>query len=282
MVDQSTGQPHYEYEWQNPNRKTFDFGKVLGRSFSGVFAEPKPLLIGIAVVSIFTILMSLLTSGMTQDLVSNPDNLEVSSFLGLSIGGNIITLLMIVWFQLIVIQTSYSTFTNDPNYKTGVIAKAFRLTLPMFVIALIYAVVCILGFYALLIGFIFVWPGWALAGPVYVIERAGIFGSLGRAWNLSKGNKRWIFLLLFLLGILSFIIFSASTGIMMTVGGFNMFDPSSMTDFNPLSPTMIIATILSSIASYFLYAIFASGLTAAYVEIKEIREGGASVGDIFA
>lgn len=282
MVDQSTGQPHYEYEWQNPNRKTFDFGKVLGRSFSGVFAEPKPLLIGIAVVSIFTILMSLLTSGMTQDLVSNPDNLEVSSFLGLSIGGNIITLLMIVWFQLIVIQTSYSTFTNDPNYKTGVIAKAFRLTLPMFVIALIYAVVCILGFYALLIGFIFVWPGWALAGPVYVIERAGIFGSLGRAWSLSKGNKRWIFLLLFLLGILSFIIFSASTGIMMTVGGFNMFDPSSMTDFNPLSPTMIIATILSSIASYFLYAIFASGLTAAYVEIKEIREGGASVGDIFA
>lgn len=282
MVDQSTGQPHYEYEWQNPNRKTFDFGKVLGRSFSGVFAEPKPLLIGIAVVSIFTILMSLLTSGMTQDLVSNPDNLEVSSFLGLSIGGNIITLLMIVWFQLIVIQTSYSTFTNDPNYKTGVIAKAFRLTLPMFVIALIYAVVCVLGFYALLIGFIFVWPGWALAGPVYVIERAGIFGSLGRAWNLSKGNKRWIFLLLFLLGILSFIIFSASTGIMMTVGGFNMFDPSSMTDFNPLSPTMIIATILSSIASYFLYAIFASGLTAAYVEIKEIREGGASVGDIFA
>lgn len=282
MVDQSTGQPHYEYEWQNPNRKTFDFGKVLGRSFSGVFAEPKPLLIGIAVVSIFTILMSLLTSGMTQDLVSNPDNLEVSSFLGLSIGGNIITLLMIVWFQLIVIQTSYSTFTNDPNYKTGVIAKAFRLTLPMFVIALIYAVVCILGFYALLIGFIFVWPGWALAGPVYVIERAGIFGSLGRAWNLSKGNKRWIFLLLFLLGILSFIIFSASTGIMMTVGGFNMFDPSSMTDFNPLSPTMIIATILSSIASYFLYSIFASGLTAAYVEIKEIREGGASVGDIFA
>lgn len=282
MVDQSTVQPHYEYEWQNPNRKTFDFGKVLGRSFSGVFAEPKPLLIGIAVVSIFTILMSLLTSGMTQDLVSNPDNLEVSSFLGLSIGGNIITLLMIVWFQLIVIQTSYSTFTNDPNYKTGVIAKAFRLTLPMFVIALIYAVVCILGFYALLIGFIFVWPGWALAGPVYVIERAGIFGSLGRAWSLSKGNKRWIFLLLFLLGILSFIIFSASTGIMMTVGGFNMFDPSSMTDFNPLSPTMIIATILSSIASYFLYAIFASGLTAAYVEIKEIREGGASVGDIFA
>lgn len=282
MVDQSTGQPHYEYEWQNPNRKTFDFGKVLGRSFSGVFAEPKPLLIGIAVVSIFTILMSLLTSGMTQDLVSNPDNLEVSSFLGLSIGGNIITLLMIVWFQLIVIQTSYSTFTNDPNYKTGVIAKAFRLTLPMFVIALIYAVVCVLGFYALLIGFIFVWPGWALAGPVYVIERAGIFGSLGRAWSLSKGNKRWIFLLLFLLGILSFIIFSASTGIMMTVGGFNMFDPSSMTDFNPLSPTMIIATILSSIASYFLYAIFASGLTAAYVEIKEIREGGASVGDIFA
>lgn len=282
MVDQSTQQPQFQYDWQNPNRKTFDFGKVLGRSFSGVFADLKPLLIGIAIVSIFTILMSLLTSGMTQDVVSNPDNLDVSSFLGLSIGGNIITLLMIVWFQLIVIQTSYSTFTNDPNYKTGVIAKAFRLTLPMFVIAFIYSVVCILGLYALVIGFIFVWPGWALAGPVYVIERAGIFGSLGRAWSLSKGNKRWIFLILFLLGLLSLIIFSASTGIMMTVGGFNMFDPSSMTDFNPLSPTMIIATILSSIASYFLYAIFASGLTAAYVEIKEIREGGSSVGDIFA
>jgi len=44
----------------------------------------------------------------------------------------------------------------------------------------------------------------------------------------------------------------------------------------------VLNTLLIGIPSYFFYAIFASGLTAAYVEIKTMKGGAASVGDIFS
>ena len=39
MTNNDPGAPEYEYDWQNPNKKSFDFGMVLGRAFSGVFAN---------------------------------------------------------------------------------------------------------------------------------------------------------------------------------------------------------------------------------------------------
>ncbi len=282
MVNQSPGQPQYQYEWQNPTHRSFDFGKVFGRAFSGVFADIKPLLIGLLVVGLFTVGLSVMTTGATQDMVANPNNMDMGTFYLVTFGGNLISLLMIVWFQLIVIHTAYAKFTGDELVGQNVIGKALRFTLPMFVIAFIYSLVCILGFYALLIGFVFVWPGWALAGPVYVFERKGVFGSLGRAWTLARNYKRWILLFLFVLSLIASVIYSLIAGLAVVAGGYNMFDPASVGDINAASPRMLIVTSLSAVAGYFIYAVYASGLTAAYLEIKDIKEGGTTLGDVFA
>lgn len=69
---------------------------------------------------------------------------------------------------------------------------------------------------------------------------------------------------------------------MVMVGGYNMFDPASIGEINPASIRMILATAITAIATYIIYAAFASGLTAAYLEIKDIKEGGARLGDVFA
>jgi len=45
MANINPGAPKQQFDWQNPNQATFDFGRVLGRSFTGVFANLKPLAI---------------------------------------------------------------------------------------------------------------------------------------------------------------------------------------------------------------------------------------------
>lgn len=40
MVNQTPDQPEYEYEWQNPDRKTFEIGRVVSETFKAILAYP--------------------------------------------------------------------------------------------------------------------------------------------------------------------------------------------------------------------------------------------------
>ena len=273
-----------QYDWQNSNLKTFDFGRVFGQSVTGTFHNPKALLIGLVVVAVITIGMSLITVGITNSVMQSEITEDtLGGIFGVTIGTNVVSLMLAVWFQLIIVNASYSHITGNQDSSETALARATRQFLPMFVIAIIYSLVCIMGFYALLIGFVFVWPGWALAGPVYVFEKAGVFGSLGRAWTLARGNKRWVFLLLLVISVISFIIFGAILGILYVITDTSLFDVDTL-DSNTFmsSPGLFIFSILSSIVTYILYGWFAAAMTAAYVEIKTLKEGAPTVAEVFA
>ena len=51
-----------QYDWQNPNLKTFDFGRVLGRAFTGIFANFKLLAIAIVISLVISIFMSIISN----------------------------------------------------------------------------------------------------------------------------------------------------------------------------------------------------------------------------
>ncbi len=288
MVNQSPDQPNYEYEWQNPNHKTFDFGRVFGNTFSSFFGNFKrfliPLLIATVALSVFT---TVATSAMTDQLqafIESPTSGNMGGYFTFTFGTNLVSLLFCVWFQIVVIHSTYSHITKNESFSENLIQKALKLLFPVFFMAILYVIVCIVGFYAFLIGFIFVWPGWALAGPVYVFERKGVFGSLGRAWTLAKGNKRWIILLLLVLSVILFAVYMVVFLIMAVAGASNIFDPTSVdiANIDYFSPVMIAATVLSSFVSFVLYGIFASALTAAYIEIRNNKEGGSEISKVFS
>ena len=285
MTNTDPGAPQYEYDWQNPNKKSFDFGRVLGRAFSGVLANIKPLLIAIGITLIFSVSMSLFSTSQLKNIIGDGDIESAILSPGYwlwSLGPGVPALLFTIWIQLIVIETSYAEFTNGAQ-PVSPLTSTLRFLLPMLVIAIIYFIICNLGFYALLIGFLFVWPGWALAGPILVLEKKGIFGSLGQAWSLSKGSKRWILLLLFLLSLLTLIIYTVMTAITMAVIGGNVLfggDPTA-TLYMPIEK-QIFLNLSMGLIGYFIYAVFASGLTAAYVEVKTIKDGAPSLGEIFS
>jgi len=214
--------PSVQYEWQNPNHKTFNFGRVLGEAFTGVFANMKPLAIAVVISLSITIILNIISTQQLSSMIGDggvdalAESVASPAYWAWSFAASIPALFLFLWIQLIVVQTSYSKFTNSPPPSTP-LKTALRFVLPMFVISVIYIIVCTFGFYLLLIGFIFIWPGWALAGPILVFEKKGIFGSLGEAWNLSRGSKRWIFLLLTLLVIIGGLIYAVMLMISVTI-----------------------------------------------------------------
>ena len=288
MVNQTPDQPTHEYDWQNPNRKTFDFGRVFGNTFSSFFGNFKrlliPLLIATFVLSVFSTVTQAAMTDQVQAFIENPNGENMGGYLTFTYGIQLVSLLFTVWFQLVVIHTSYSFITKNETFTENLILKAFKYLFPVFFMALIYFIVCIFGVLFFLVGFIFVWPGWALAGPVYVIERKGVFGSLGRAWTLANGNKRWILLLLFILVMILFAFYLVLFSIMAVVGAASVFDPTSLdyANIDYYSPVMIFVSVLSSLVSFLVYGMFSSALTAAYIEIRGIKEGGSEISKVFS
>ena len=277
-------QSGHQYDWQNPNRKSFDFGRVFGRSFTSLFASPRLVLIAIAIGLALTVLSAILMTSQLQGVLENssPEEFMLDGGYWAWTGAiSMFGLLLTVWVQLVVIQTAYANIT-ETDAPSNAFGRALRLTIPMFVTAIIYVIVCYIGMIPLFIGFIFIWPGWALAGPMMVHENKGVFSSLGASWNFSKGNKRYIFLLLLVMAIIGIVVYSVALGIGMMFTGVNVMagDPTAM--FNMSIGQQLIYNGTAGLGGYFLYALFASALTSAYVEIKELKSGVASVGDVFA
>jgi len=191
MAYSEPGTSPYKYDWQNPNRQTFDFGRVFGRAFSGVFSQFKSLATAVLIVLFITLLLSILSNQQVLKIIGDgtvANAINGPAYWGWSMMGSIPAMFFVLWVQLVVVLTSYAEFTKSNEVSTPLIT-ALRFVLPMFVIALIYSIVSIAGFYLFLIGFIFVWPGWALAGPILVHEKKGIFGSIGEAWSQSRGSN---------------------------------------------------------------------------------------------
>lgn len=280
MVEQTP-----QWDWQNPQPKpAFDVGGVLGRAFKGLFAQPRTLLYAMGVVIASSVLIAFITSSQMSTLGQSqtPEEMISSpSYWGVTSVTSILSMLIVLWFQIVIVLTSHASFTGRPAFAGSPLIAAMKFIPGMLLIAFIYSFVSILGFYALFIGFLFVWPGWALAGPVYIFDRAGIFGSLGAAWRLVKGYKRWLLLVLVVLSIVGMVIYSVILGISLAISGVNMFDTEATMALNQNFGSLAIVSVISSIGLYFLYGIFAAGMTAAYVELKRIREGGTSLADVF-
>jgi hypothetical protein len=283
-VDTIESGQDYEFDWQNPHHKSFDVGRVLDRTFTGFLAFKRPVILAMAITLLPTMLLSFWMSGQMLALgesISNSEDLVLSpEYWTISAIGSIVPLLLSLWFQLVIVQTSYANFLEKPEPE-GLYLRALRHLFPMVIIAIIYIVVAILGFYALLIGFLFVWPGWALAGPVRMFDGRGIFGSLGGAWTLAKGNKRWILAILIVVSLLVGVLYSAMLAIAMTMIGTNLMSGDPMAVFGLSAGKMFFYNLSVGAIGLLIYGLFASAITACYVEIKDIKSQLPTVADVF-
>jgi len=158
---------------------------------------------------------------------------------------------------------------NERQVKLGESLKSsLGLFFPLLGLSIIYIVCVLFGLLMLIIPGFILSLGWALAFHVKIIEGKSITESLSRSWELSQGYKRWIFLMMIILGVLGAVI-----GAIFSIPVAFLGNPqTAFLDGGTASfwITNGIATGLSQMVSVTISYV---GLTATYLEIRRVKEG---------
>jgi hypothetical protein len=181
--------------------------------------------------------------------------------------------MMVAWALLqgvLVRSTVFFLSGRAPDFRQSALV-ALRLILPIILVSIVVSVLMTLGFICLIVPGFMIYCAFSVAVPALVEEQGGVFGSLERSRNLTRGSRKRIFVIAFVFWILSFMLSSA-------LGAFNGL--STMGDFSAL-PNPILAGLVAAVSSALSSVIVAVSVSALYVELRTVKEG-ASTSDLAA
>lgn len=139
---------------------------------------------------------------------------------------------------------------------------AARAIIPLVVISILVALLCGIGFLLLIVPGIMVYVAFSVAVPVLIEEDAGVFGSLQRSRELTRGSRWRIFLLCLIFFILYLLISSLASAVAAALS-----DGIYLTAFIQAAFATISAVIIAGL------------LTSLYLELRTVREG-ATISDL--
>jgi len=286
MTNIEPGEPQYEYDWQNPNyvKPQYEIGRVISRSYKGVFKQIKPICFAVLICIAFNIALSLLSvpiTGLTGFEADAGQSEMAPLILAIAILSGLVSWLGIVFVMIVTDAALFSEYTNRPiGFKT-MAKKALRKMVPLTFGLILFVVAYYIGSIFFIIPGLFVYYGWGIFGPIYVNENNGLFASFGRSWNLMKGYKRWYFLSSFIIGMINVVIFIIILMVLFLpmISGFS--DPSVAPDIN--TPYLVFFSMTYTF-SIIIYAVFTASMTTAnYLEVRQLKEGAghADVSNVF-
>jgi hypothetical protein len=122
-----------------------------------------------------------------------------------------------------------------------------------------------LGLLLLIIPGIYLALRWAVAAPVLVVEKIGVFASMGRSSTLTQ-NHRWAILGLVVLYVILLLVFYTIIGL--AIPGM----AGAMYGLTPGGPTLLVLIVM--VAMQVLTSMVATvGGAAIYFELRQIKEG---------
>jgi hypothetical protein len=110
-----------------------------------------------------------------------------------------------VFYQGMVVRLVEDVQDGRRDHSIGELFRSVGpVALPLFGLAIVAGFAIAIGFVLIIIPGLILLTWWSVAAPALVIERAGVFGSLGRSRDLVRGNGWNVFgtiLLVFLINI---------------------------------------------------------------------------------
>ena len=277
MTNTDPAAPVYEYEWQNPDRKTFDFGRTFSRAIDILKIR------GVKMLGLSTLLLGvpfllanlwpMLLEGGLQDVIDSDDpsalfNSASLGLIGVAIVVGLIFFIASLWLQPALIKMAYSALTKEDELIWPSLKQVSRFVLPVLGFYILYILAVMLGLLLLIIPAIFIGLGWMLGAHIIVLEGQGVTDSLSRSWTLSKGSKRWLFLLGLVFGIIGMII-----SVAISIPIYFMADPNLALLEGASSVYWIFNGLLSALGQVVGTVIGVAWTTSAYVELRKVREG---------
>ena len=141
---------------------------------------------------------------------------------------------------------------------------SLRMIVPLFLLSILVTILTGIGFMLLIVPGIMVFIVFSVAVPVLVEERAGVFGSMKRSRELTRGSRWRIFLLclnFFVLYLLLWALAAALTGV--------------------VSDGIYFQAGIQALFATVTGVIVAGMLTLLYLELRTVREG-ATISDLAA
>lgn len=271
MVDE-TGDVTPQFDWQTP-KPQFEVGRVLGRTFTAIknnWLKFSLLSILIAGLPMFLIgLFPYFINGAEGVLADGGmSDTAIMGTIAASVVGGIVYIIVSVMLQSILVHACFKDFAGETVSIKASAKTALKMLFPVIGIMILYTFGIMMGFVLLVIPGVLLMLGWMIAVPVLLVEKRGVTESLGRSWELSKGYKRWILLILVILTVISLVLTTILTFISVPFG-----DPNTAAFTGGSLTFWLVYASMSAIAQALAVMINASAAAAIYYEIRDLREG---------
>ncbi|MDZ4376335.1 MAG: YciC family protein [Phenylobacterium sp.] len=262
--------------------RKLDIGRVIGGTFSAIgrnfatFAILGVVLVGIP-TTILMIVQGPAVAAQTAAIESGTFNLGSSYFVNMGLAG-IALLISAAVLQAALIHVVVQDSAGKPATVGEALATGLRAFLPLLLVSLLYGLLVGLGMVLLIVPGIMIAVALCVCVPAVVADRVGVFGSLKRSRDLTRGN-RWrifgLFVVLFLLLMVLGVIVATVVGVTALTNPAALQDPALS-----MNPIYIALNVLQQIISTVIGAALISVL---YVELRKAKDGLGSreLADIF-
>ncbi len=174
---------------------------------------------------------------------------------------------------------AHSYVDNAPIDFKASLGEAFRRILPLIGMTIVYFLGVAIGMIPCGVGFFWLSVSWSVAAPVLMMERAGVFKSLGRSFALVR-PRFWptagLLILVYLMRQIATQIISTPITMIFGAGsGFFSFDSNvAASDFNETYTKLLVASAVAGIIAGVLITPFhAIVKVVLYVDLRVRNEG---------
>lgn len=236
----------------------FDLGRVIQRTFTSI-SRNAAIFFGAAVVLVGApSAISVIGQGTMMSTMS------ATSFLFIAVG-TVLYFIGLFVLQGMVVKAAVNGF----NGKTTAFRDAFdvgvQAFLPLLGLAIIAGLGMMLGYMLLIVPGVILSVLWAVAAPAVVVEKRGVFESLQRSRDLTRGLRWQVFGLLVIYVVLSWIIGAAIGGLSLALGG----------SFWDASPNLWLNLITGPVVNVLSGVVASAGVASLFYELRTAKEGAA-------
>lgn len=244
----------------------FEIGRVIQRTFEaigrnfGLFAGASLLLVGLPML-----VLALAVPGAFG--MAALDGFSASWFL-LALAGFLFWMILTQVLQAVLIRATVFDLAGQKAAFGQTLAVALKLALPLIGLAIVAGIGIGLATLLLIFPGAMLYCAWSVAVPALVEERQGVFASLSRSSELTKGSRWKIFALLLIYIVIIWVV-NATIGMIASVGG---------------TPYFAAQIVLKAIVTSATTMISAAGVAAMYVELRSAKEGASfeNLAEIFS
>ncbi|WP_374657984.1 YciC family protein [Phenylobacterium sp.] len=239
----------------------FDFGRVVKNTFQVIGSNLKELLVLSAPLSG----LPALALGWAQVAYAGGEAPSAATGLatfGLGAVGFVVAVIGSALLQATIVRVAVSTLNGQSASAFAEMRKSIPFIAPLLGLGLLVGLGVMLGTMLLIVPGVILMIMWSVAAPAFVVERIGVFDSLSRSRNLTRGH-RWRIFGLFVAYLA--VYFAAA----LVLGGVAV----AFSFAGGAGASAIASVVGDALASVIGGVISSAGAAAIYYELRAIKEG---------